>query len=148
MLQKPGNDKLTFGCVLAVLFIFGAYSPVVLATEIVVNKTVPVADCSTADTRAIFTMQKRAWSNHRQIKVYTLSDNSSLHKEFVKNNLHMFPHQIRRIWDRMTFAGTGSVPIELDSEQEMIDKIANTPDSIGYLSSRPKNDDIRSFEHH
>jgi len=60
----------------------------------------------------------------------------------------MFPHQLRRIWDRMTFAGIGSAPIELDSEQEMIDKIANTPDSIGYLSGKPENDNIRSFEHH
>jgi hypothetical protein len=28
----------------------------------------------------------------------------------------------------------------------MIDKIATTPDSIGYLNSRPDNDNIRSLE--
>lgn len=93
-------------------------------------------------------MQKRVWPDNRQIKVYALPDSDPLHKEFVKSNLHMLPHQIRRIWDRMTYSGTGSAPIELDSEQEMIDKIANTPDSIGYLSITPNNENIRVFTLH
>jgi hypothetical protein len=146
-LHKCGNYKLIFGCIFAILF-FTVFCSVVTATEIVVNKSVTASDYSAINIRAIFAMQKRVWPNNRQIKVYTLSDSSSLHKEFVKNKLHMFPHQLRRIWDRMTFAGIGSAPIELDSEQEMIDKIANTPDSIGYLSGKPENDNIRSFEHH
>jgi ABC-type phosphate transport system substrate-binding protein len=145
-LQKLGNEKPVFGCILAFFFLFAAFSPIATATEIVVNKTVPATDYSTADIRAIFTIKKTSWSNHRQIKVYTLADNNPLHKDFVKNRLRMFAHQLRRVWDRMTYSGTGVAPIELDSEQEMIDKIANTPDSIGYLSSKPDNENIRSFE--
>jgi ABC-type phosphate transport system substrate-binding protein len=147
-LQKLGYDKLILAYILAIFFIFAVFSPVVTATEIVVNKTVPASGYSQADVKAIFTMKKRLWSNNKQIRVYTLSDSSPLHKDFVKNNLNMFPHQIRRIWDRMTFSGTGTAPIELESEQEMIDKIATTPDSIGYLNSRPDNENIRSFEYH
>lgn len=147
-MQKLGHEKSVFGRILAVLFVFAVCSCVVTATEIVVNKTVPPAEYSTDDIRAIFTMQKRFWPNNRQIKVYSLPDNNPLHKDFVKNNLNMFPHQIRRVWDRMTYSGTGAAPIELDSEQEMIEKIANTPDSIGYLKSRPDNENIHSFEAH
>ena len=143
-----GNKKPIFGHILAVLILFVICSPVVTATEIVVNKSVPSVDYSTADIRAIFTMQKRVWPNNRQIKVYTLSDNSPLHKDFVKNVLQMFPHQIRRIWDRMTFSGTGDAPIELESEQEMVDKIATTPDSIGYTNSTPDNENVRAVADH
>lgn len=75
-----------------------------------------------------------------------LPDNNPIHKDFVKNILHMFPHQIRRVWERITYTGTGAAPIVLDSEQEMINKIANTPDSIGYLNSVPNNENIHSFE--
>jgi ABC-type phosphate transport system substrate-binding protein len=145
-LQKLKDNKPINGTILALISIFATFPPVVTATEIVVNKTVPTSDCSAGDARAIFTMQKRFWSNHRQIKVYTLSDSNPLHKDFVKNNLNMLPHQIRRVWDRMTFSGTGTAPIELDSEQEMIDKISTTPDSIGYLNSRPDDENIRSFK--
>ncbi|ESS73849.1 hypothetical protein MGMO_9c00450 [Methyloglobulus morosus KoM1] len=147
-MQKPGNKKLVAYHILAILFCFAANLPIVTATEVVVNKSVPAADYSKVDIRAIFTMQKRFWLNNKQIKVYTLSDSSPLHKDFVKNILNMFPHQIRMVWDRMTFSGTGIAPIELDSEQEMMDKIANTPDSIGYLSQKPNNENIRSFEFH
>lgn len=131
-----------------VFLFFVVLAPIAQSTEIVVNQTVPVADYSAADIRAIFTMQKRFWPNKRQIKVYTLSDNNPIHKDFVKNDLNMFPHQIRRIWDRRTYSGTGAAPVELDSEQEMIEKIANTPDSIGYLSSKHDNEKIRSISFH
>jgi hypothetical protein len=137
-----------YGGVLAISLIFAAFSPITTATEIVVNKSVTASDYSVTDVRAIFTMKKTAWLNHRQIKVYTLPDNNPLHKDFVKNNLHMFVHQLRRIWDRITYSGTGFTPIELGSEQEMVEKIANTPDSIGYLNSKPDNENIQLFKSH
>lgn len=145
-MQKLGNEKPIFGSILAISLFFAAFSPIATATEIVVNKTVTASDYSTAEVRAIFTMKKSTWPNHRQIRVYTLPDNNPLHKEFVKNNLHMFVHQLRRVWDRITFSGTGFAPVELGSEQEMIDKIANTPDSIGYLNNVPDDENILLFE--
>ena len=147
-MQLFKDNTLFPGCILALLLLFAAFCPLAAATEIVVNKSVPNSNYSESDIRAIFTMHKRFWPNNRQIKVYILPDNNPLHKDFVKHNLGMFPHQIRRIWDRLTYSGTGNVPIELDSEPEMVNKIANTPDSIGYLSSKPENENIRSFEVH
>jgi ABC-type phosphate transport system substrate-binding protein len=146
-LQKLGYDKPTFGTILAIVFIFAAFSPVVTASEVVVNKSVSTSGYSKADIRAIFTMQKRRWSNNRQIKVYTLPDSNPLHKDFVKNNLNMLIYHVRKVWDRMTYSGTGAAPIELESEQEMIEKIATTPDSIGYINSKPDNENIRSFDY-
>jgi hypothetical protein len=145
-LQKLGNEKPVFGCILAIFLFFAAFSPVATALEIVVNKTVPVSEYSTADIRAIFTMKKTSWPNHKQIRVYTLPDNNPVHKEFVKGHLHMFVHQLRKIWDRLTFSGTGRAPIELSSESEMLDKIKHTPDSIGYLSGEPDDENVQLFE--
>lgn len=143
------RSKKTLGLyVIAALLFLSALSPLILATEIIVNKSVSLSELTDAEVRAIFTMQKRFWSNNRQIKVYKLSDNSPLHKDFVKNILNMFPHQIRRIWDRLTYSGTGTPPIELDSEDDMIEKIASTPDSIGYLDSQPDNENIRAYDEH
>ncbi len=142
---KLGYGRPTFGTILAFVLTFAAFCPAAAAIEVVVNKSVSVS-YNKADIRAIFCMQKRQWPNNRQIKVYTLPDSNPLHKDFAVNILNMLPYHIRKIWDRMTFSGTGIAPIELESEQDMIDKIANTPDSIGYLDSRPDNDNIRSFQ--
>jgi hypothetical protein len=146
-LQKLGSKKPYSGYFLAIYLIFVVFTPIAPAAEVVVNKSVSTGEFSTAEVRAIFAMQKRFWPNNKQIKVFVLADNNPIHKDFVKNILQMFPHHIRRVWERITFTGTGTAPIVLDSEQEMIDKIANTPDSIGYLNSVPDNENIHSFAH-
>lgn len=115
--------------------------------DIIVNRSVPSTHYSRADTRAIFAMRQRLWPNGEPIKVFTLSDDDPVHKDFVKNNLNMFPHQLRRAWDRMTYSGTGVSPIQLDSEQEMIEKIINTPNAIGYVNHKPGHAKIRLFEY-
>ena len=117
------------------------------AAVIIVNESVPKARYSRADARAIFTMHLRRWPNGESIKVFTLADDEPAHKDFVKNNLDMFPHQLRRAWDRMTYSGTGVAPIELDSEQEMIEKILHTPNAIGYIKHKPKNAKVRLFDY-
>lgn len=146
-MQKLEKDKRVSGAKWFCLIALTHCSLLVNAADIVVNQNVPAAPYSLADTRAVFTMQQRFWPNGDAIQVFTLSDSDPIHKDFVKNSLDMFPHQLRRVWDRMTFSGTGIAPTQLDSEQEMIDKIANTPNSIGYLTKRPNNEKIRLFEY-
>ncbi|MEQ1528024.1 MAG: hypothetical protein ABL925_01815 [Methylococcales bacterium] len=116
--------------------------------EIIVNTSVPVKQYSLLDVRAIFAMQQRFWPNGERIKVFTLADADPVHKDFVKKNLDMFPHQLRRVWDRMIFSGTGEAPVQIASQAEMVEKIAGTPNSIGYLDSGPKHEKIRVFEYH
>lgn len=132
----------------AILFSFILYVfcvPKGNAVEIVVNQSVPVQEISLNKVRAIFTMRQRFWSSGEQIKVFTLADVNPIHKTFSKNKLQMFPHQLRRVWDRLVFSGTGQAPVTLDDEQQMLDKIANTPHSIGYLNSEQENEKIRTI---
>lgn len=116
------------------------------AADIIVNDSVPAGHFSLADTRAIFYMHQRVWPNGEQIKVFTLAEDDPTHKDFVKNNLKIFPYQLRRAWDRMIYTGTGTAPIQLDSEQQMIEKIIATPNAIGYVNKIPDNAKIRLFD--
>ncbi|MGZ8095168.1 MAG: hypothetical protein ACXW0L_04470 [Methylosarcina sp.] len=117
------------------------------SADIIVNRTVPVSRYTLDDARAIFSMRKKYWPNGKPIHVFALPDGNRTHQDFVKHKLLMFPHQLRRTWDRMIYAGIGETPLQLDSEREMIEKIANTPDSIGYIENRPENEKIRLFEY-
>jgi hypothetical protein len=145
MLRRLGYLKITF--LIVGLTVSTTWLSFVNAAEIIVNESVPRSMYSLMNVRAIFTMQQRFWPNGEQIKVFTLSDSNPVHKDFVKNKLNMFPHQLRRGWDRMVFSGTGSAPMQLESEQDMIEKLVNTPYSIGYLNGRPDNEKIRVFEY-
>ncbi len=134
--------QLALVLLLSLLFISKCY-----AVEIVVNKNVPEDDLSLADIRAIFAMRQRYWPNGNKIHVFVLPDNHSLHRKFTKTRLNMFPHQFRRIWDRAIFSGTGTAPSIVHSEQEMIDKLSTTPDSIGYSDTKLQEKNIRVLEY-
>ncbi len=131
---------------LAPLFFFVMVSSAP-GVEIIVNASVPQSACTVNDLRAIFAIQRPTWSNGERIHVFVLADDDPLHREFTKTRLNMFPHQFRRIWDRLLFSGTGQPPKEVSSPKEMIEKISTIPNSIGYAESAPENDSIRIMTH-
>jgi len=89
-----------------------------------------------SDLGRIYTIKKRFWVGGQRIKPYVLFKDSLLHKQFVQKKLGMLPFQISRYWNKLTFTGTGSPPVSLNSEAEMIERIQNTPGSIGYISAK------------
>ena len=88
-------------------------------------------------------MRKSRWNDGKRIQVFVLPDTDPLHRQFTKFKLNMFPHQFRRIWDRLIFSGTGQAPEEVESMEEMQHKIATTPGAIGYLNTQVKNTELR-----
>lgn len=83
--------------------------------------------------RAIFTLRKRRWtSDGRPVQVYVLKDDNPLHKAFVREQLKMFPYQLRQQWNRVIFSGTGSAPQDFDNEADLLQAIAASTDAIGY----------------
>ena len=98
------------------------------------------------DLRSIFSMRTRYWVNGEKIRVFVLPDDNVLHKAFVKQKLQMFPHQLRRTWNRMTYTGTGQPPITVDSVSEMLEKIKHTKYSIGYIDRRVDDETIHFLD--
>lgn len=115
----------------------------VRAQDVIVNPGVAEGGLSRNAIRAIFGMRLRSWSDGSPIKVFVLTDEAPLHSLFSKKILNIFPHQLRRAWDRLVYSGTGQAPIELDSEQEMRVKVASTPGAIGYLLEDHIDDSVR-----
>ncbi len=98
------------------------------------------------EARLLFTLRLRQWAGKRQVQVFVLPDDDPLHVAFVKTVLGLFPYQLRRVWDRQVFAGTGQGPIELADEAEMIRRVATTPGAIGYARTRVRDSRIRTLE--
>ena len=101
--------------------------------ELIVNRQVSVEALPLRELRAIYSMKKRYWHNSEPVTVYVLSNDQPLHQSFCKKRLNVFPSQLESIWYRQVYTGTGTAPITLNTIQEMVDHIANTPGSIGYL---------------
>jgi len=82
---------------------------------------------------SVFAMRTLYWPNGERIRVIVLPDNNTIHQRFVKENLHLFPHQLRRTWNRLTYTGTGQAPNTVDSIAEMQELVNQTKNSIGYI---------------
>jgi ABC-type phosphate transport system substrate-binding protein len=116
------------------------------AQEVVVNPSVSELTLSQGPLRAVFGMRQRSWPDGTPIRVFVLPDQHRVHVDFSKKVLEVFPHQLRSIWDRLVFSGTGQAPIQVGSEGEMRARVATTPGAIGYLSDEMIDDSVRVLQ--
>ncbi|MCH9697155.1 MAG: substrate-binding domain-containing protein [Gammaproteobacteria bacterium] len=112
----------------------------------VVNSDNKQTEISRNGLSAIFKMRLTLWNDGTPVTVYVLPDDHQLHREFSKKILHVFPHQLRRIWNNAVFSGSGQAPIVLNSQEEMIDKVANTPGAIGFVSTNNLTENIKILQ--
>ncbi|BFM05971.1 hypothetical protein GCM10025791_21040 [Halioxenophilus aromaticivorans] len=96
--------------------------------------------------RSIFAMRLRRWGKEDRLEVFVLPDDHPTHSSFTKSILHTFPHNLRRIWDRRAYSGTGQLPNVVSTEEEMIEKVSNTPNSIGYVTKHHYRDSAKVVE--
>lgn len=114
-------------------------------TSIIIHSDQAVSELSLTTVRAKFAMRIPVWSDGTPVRVFVLDDNDGLHIDFCKSILGMFPYQLRRIWDRQVFSGTGTAPVVVASEQEMLARVAATRGAIGYLSDNLVDDSVRKI---
>jgi hypothetical protein len=98
------------------------------------------------EARLYFTMRLKNWPNETLVKVFVLQDSDPVHRRFVNQILELYPYQLRRVWDRHLFSGTGQAPIKVASEEEMLDRVAKTPGALGYVGGPISNPDVLVLE--
>jgi len=114
------------------------------AETVIINPSV-LQNVSEKQLRSIFSMRRRNWENGTPIRVFVLPDSHPTHKAFCKNTLGMFPHRLRKTWDRLVFTGTGQAPEEIATEEAMLEKIRQTPGAVGYISTDKIDGSVRTI---
>ncbi len=108
-------------------------NPEAVAIEVVTHHQVIDQSLTKSQLRRIYTMRQLYWSDNSAITVFVLPSQHELHKRFAKERLQIFPYQLNRIWHKLTYSGLGVAPTIVDSEQELIQSVINTPGAIGYI---------------
>jgi len=116
------------------------------AQELIVNEAVAQQSMSRNEARRCFTMRLPTWENRLPVRVFILPDDHPVHRQFTKSILGLFPYQLRQVWDRQIFSGTGQAPMTVATEEEMIERVATTPGGIGYVESGANHPHIRILE--
>lgn len=137
------------GMVVIAFYLLGTpiFSSAASAEEvIIINHDVAVESLPNNAVRAIFGMRLRTWPDKTPIKVFVLGDRDPTHTNFTKQVLSIFPHQLRRAWDRQVFSGTAQAPNEVRSTEAMLSAVSSTPGAIGYLPAALVDDKVRVVE--
>lgn len=120
-------------------------SPIPASAGIIVNPDVEVRSISISSLRNIYTLRQILWPNHHPIVVFVLPDDNPVHVAFAKEVLGLYPYRLREVWDRMSFSGMASAPIQVNDENEMRARVRATPGGIGYTSKDMVYDGIKTL---
>jgi len=104
------------------------------SVQIIVNPDLKGVPLDRDLLRAIFTMRLRSWPDGPPVRVFVLPDSDPVSDRFYREQLGMYSYVLRAAWDRMVFTGTGLAPTVVHSEQEMRERVKETPGAIGYVS--------------
>lgn len=120
-------------------------SPLAASAGIIVNADVEGHSISVATLRNIYTLRQTLWPNHQPIVIFVLPDDHPVHVAFAKEKLGLYPYRLRQTWDRMSFSGMASAPIQVKDENEMRARVRATPGAIGYTSKDIVYDGIKTL---
>jgi len=129
-------SKLWLLCFLLIAS-FNAYS-----IDIITHPSVKTKSLTTAQLRRIYSMRQLFWHSGSPIVVFVLPSKHKLHQKFTKKMLRMFPYQLDRIWNKLTYSGVGTAPIVVDNAHALIDAVMKTTGAIGYIEKAPINNKI------
>jgi ABC-type phosphate transport system substrate-binding protein len=118
---------------LCLLILLSTIYSTVYAVEVIMHPSVDDTILTTSQLRRIYTMRQIQWSNGKRITVYTLPRQHPLHLRFSKERLQMFPYQLDRIWNKLTYSGLGVAPITINTPEELLEAVRSTPGAIGYV---------------
>jgi hypothetical protein len=114
--------------------------------EVILNLEVPEKTLEASRAWSLFSCQIITWPNGLPVTAFVLKESNPVHKEFTKNLLNVFPYQLRSACDRRVFSGTGKSFIEVNTLEDMFNRVVNTPGSIGYLPDRWDGDSVRAIK--
>ena len=104
------------------------------------------SNTGTLDTQSVkklFLGERKAFPNGRHAVPMNHVSGSPDRKEFFSSVLKMAESSHDRHWKKQLSTGAGHSPVELSSHDEVLQTIANTPGSIGYIDSSLVNDTVK-----
>lgn len=120
--------------------------PLFATAGVIVHPGVEGRSINTHTLRNIYTLRQTLWPNRQPIVVFVLPDDHPAHISFAKETLGLYPYRLRQTWDRLSYSGMASAPIEVKDENDMRLRVRATPGAIGYTSKDISHDGIKTLK--
>ena len=114
--------------------------------KIIAHPSVSIEKLNLFQLRKLFSMKQTNWPGGQGVTVFVLNSKSTTHLDFCKSLLKMFPYQLDQIWNKLTYSGLGDPPITVNSMEEMLKRVSETPGAIGYLHSSVQTTEVVTIQ--
>jgi len=109
---------------------------------VVANKGMSASQISSSELRDIFTgVRSRLGDGTRAVPV--ILKGGPAHEVFLNNYIGESPDEFRTRWRKAVFTGQGAMLKEFASEAALLDYVAATPNSLGYVSRVSREDGVK-----
>jgi ABC-type phosphate transport system substrate-binding protein len=124
---------------LVILLLCGSgYSQV----AIIANKSVKLDKIEQAELLDYYSRELKFWDNGDPIIIFDLKVKNEIRDIFYKY-LGKSSSRMKSIWMKKMLLGEGDPPEPLDSEEDMLEKIIETPGSIGFINAELVTDEVK-----
>jgi ABC-type phosphate transport system substrate-binding protein len=138
-----------FFCLLIVASICPGFGPgVAVANDdlvIIANPNLSGGAIEQRELQRIYLGKKTLWEDNTSI-VPVMLKSGSLHDEFIEGYIDRSVQRFVTYWRQMVFTGKGMPPKSFASESDLIDFVARTPGSVGFVSSSANVSSVKRLE--
>ena len=134
MMRHTFPHIIRFFLVIMTALLLTTASAWALEVVLVAHPDVQVDLLSSRDVQMIFLGKKTVWEDKTPV-IPLVQVPSEVTKIFLKDMLDLSPRQYYLYWRKALFTGRGIPPEEVANDQAMIERLLETPGSIGYVSA-------------
>lgn len=109
---------------------------------IIANKSVPLTEMRTKELVRVYSMQQQRWADGSKVVLFNLKSGDVLKDRFF-HFLGMKPIDLRKIWLRMQLTGEGKAPTAVETQNDMLKRVAAVPGAIGYVSTSKVDNSVK-----
>ena len=109
---------------------------------VIAHKSVPVDTITRAEVLDLYAFENRKWRDGQPVVVLDLKPKGTVRTAFYAF-LGKSPSRMKSIWLINKLAGEGEPPEALASEAAMIQRVAETPGALGFVSFPVDTDSVK-----
>ncbi len=141
------NRPLGILLFIVLMFGYGLATPETSAADsvaVIAHPSVPDQELNKTKLLDIYSGDIRSWSDGKPVVVMDLKPTGDIKETFYKY-LGKSPSRMKSVWMKRMLSGEGDPPVAVESEAEMLKKVAATPGAIGFVSRAAVNDTVKTL---
>lgn len=123
---------------LMLIFTISSYAQVAVIT----NKSVTENSISSNKLSEIYCLKAKTWSNGQAIVPLTFKSDDAVSDKFFSSMGKSYS-DMKKLWMKLQLTGEGMAPEAVSSNEEIINKVASTPGSIGFIDAKKVTDKVK-----